>query len=153
MKSLGSLREEGERVQPGGLERGKQTAEDRTWKVAASAFSPLWMGPLQSLVPRDLGSGCFSPMGRRKDGDRLRQNAEAIKNAWLTGSCLRKRHLEKLVLVALWEEAWLRKGRGQHLREGRVADGGASTIAMGGSCLSGCLVSDPGSSGCRQGQA
>lgn len=31
-----------------------------------------------------------------------------------------------------------------------MADGGAGTIAMGGSCLSGRLVSDPGSSGCRQ---
>lgn len=88
MKSLGSLREEGqvltekteeaEGVQPGGLERGKQTGEAKTQKVAASAFGPLWLGPLQSLVPRDLGSGCFSPMGRRKDGGGLRQNAEVV---------------------------------------------------------------------------
>ena len=80
MKSLGSLREEGEvltekteeaeGVQPGGLERGaagggEQTGEARTRKVAASAFSPLWMGPLQSR-PQRPRQWLFQPRGEKK---------------------------------------------------------------------------------------
>ena len=61
-------------------------------KAAASAFSPSWMSPLHSVVPRDLSNGCFSPMGRIKDGGGMRWNAEeGPQNAWLTGSCRKKR--------------------------------------------------------------
>lgn len=75
-------------------------------KVAASAFSPSWMGLLHSIIPRDLSNGCFSPMGRIKDRGGMRWNAEGGTTKCLADRKLseEERHWERHVLVGSGEK-------------------------------------------------
>lgn len=70
-------------------------------------------------------------MGRRKDRDDMRLNAEEeLQNAWLTGSCPWNRNTWRGVCLWGGEATYLRKEGVRHPRKGRVAEGETETFAV-----------------------